>query len=68
MYKIGVNAINASKNNINTKLKNKVLNTYINLIKKNKKKIIIPKKIKKTIRLMPDVKTKLNQVKKTNKV
>jgi Gamma-glutamyl phosphate reductase len=40
MYKIGVNAINASKNNINTKLKNKVLNTYINLIKKNKKKII----------------------------
>ena len=33
-----------------------------------KKKIIITKKIKKTIRLMPDVKTKLNQVKKTNRV
>ena len=40
MYKIGKNAKNASQNKINTKLKNKVLSTYIYLIKKNKKTII----------------------------
>ena len=40
MYKIGRNAINASQTKISTKLKNKVLNTYINLIKKKKNSII----------------------------
>ncbi|MBO41563.1 MAG: glutamate-5-semialdehyde dehydrogenase [Pelagibacteraceae bacterium] len=40
MYSIGKKAIIASKNKINSKSKNKVLNQYINLIKKNKKLII----------------------------
>ena len=40
MYSIGSKAKNALKNKINTKLKNKVLNDYIFLIKKNKKLII----------------------------
>jgi len=40
MNSIGKKAIIASKNKINSKLKNKVLNQYINLIKKNKKLII----------------------------
>ena len=37
MYKIGRNAVNASQTKISTKLKNKVLITYIDLIKKKKK-------------------------------
>jgi len=40
MYSIGKKAIIASKNKINSKLKNKVLDHYINLIKKNKRLII----------------------------
>jgi len=40
MYSIGKKAIIASKNNINTNLKNKVLAKYVNLIKKNKKLIV----------------------------
>ena len=40
MHSIGKKAIIASKNKINSKSKNKVLNQYINLIKKNKKLII----------------------------
>ena len=40
MYSIGKKAIIDSKNKINSKSKNKVLNQYINLIKKNKKLII----------------------------
>ena len=40
MNLIGKNAIIASKNKINSKEKNKVLDKYINLIKKNKKLII----------------------------
>ena len=40
MYSIGKKAIIASKNKINSKSKNKVLDRYINLIKKNKKLII----------------------------
>ena len=40
MYSIGKKAIIASKNKINSKSKNKVLDQYINLIKKNKKLII----------------------------
>ncbi len=39
MYSIGKKAIIASKNKINSKSKNKVLNQYINLIKKVKKKL-----------------------------
>ena len=38
MYSIGKKAIIASKNKINSKLKNKVLDNYINLLKKNKTK------------------------------
>ena len=40
MHSIGTKAKNALKDKINTKLKNKVLNDYIFLIKKNKKLII----------------------------
>ena len=40
MHSIGAKAKKALKNKINTKLKNKVLNDYIFLIKKNKKLII----------------------------
>ena len=40
MYSIGAKAKKALKNKINTKLKNKVLNDYIFLIKKKKKLII----------------------------
>ena len=40
MHSIGKKAIIASKNKINSKSKNKVLDQYINLIKKNKKLII----------------------------
>ena len=40
MHSIGKKAIIASNNRINSKSKNKVLNQYINLIKKNKKLII----------------------------
>ena len=40
MLGMGKKAIIASKNKINSKSKNKVLNLYINLIKKNKKLII----------------------------
>ena len=40
MHLIGKKAIVASKNKINSKSKNKVLDRYINLIKKNKKLII----------------------------
>ena len=40
MYSIGKKAIIASNCKINSKSKNKVLNQYINLIKKNKKLII----------------------------
>ena len=37
MYSIGKKAIIASKKKINSKLKDKVLDQYINLIRKNKK-------------------------------
>ena len=40
MFSIGKKARNASKNKINSKLKNKVLDKYIFLIKKNRKLII----------------------------
>jgi len=40
MHSIGTKAKNALKDKINTKLKNKVLNDYIFLKKKNKKLII----------------------------
>ena len=40
MYSIGKKALNATKNKVNSKLKNKVLDKYISLIIKNKKLII----------------------------
>ena len=40
MYSIGKKALNAKKNKVNSKLKNKVLDKYISLIIKNKKLII----------------------------
>ena len=59
MYSIGKKALNASKNKVSSKLKNKVLDKYIYLIKKNKKLIVqqnkkdikfaIRKKIKKNL-------------------
>ena len=49
MYKIGLNAISASKNKINSKLKNRILYKYIYLIKKNNQLII--KENKRDIKL-----------------
>ena len=39
MYSIGKKALHATKNKVNSKLKNKVLDKYISLIIKNKKLI-----------------------------
>ncbi len=60
MYLIGNKAISASKNRINYKLKNKVLDKYINLIKKNKK--IILKQNIKDIKLANRKKLKKNLI------
>ena len=60
MYSIGKKAIIASKNKINSKSKNKVLNQYINLIKKNKKLII--KQNSKDIKLAIKKKLKGNLI------
>ena len=60
MYSIGKKAIIASKNKINSKSKNKVLDRYINLIKKNKKLII--KQNSKDIKLATRKKLRSNLV------
>jgi len=60
MYSIGKKAIIASKNKINSKSKNKVLNQYINLIKKNKKLII--KQNSKDIKLAIEKKLRGNLI------
>ena len=72
MYKIGRNAINASQTKISTKLKNKVLNTYINLIKKKKNSIIkqnskdVKQAIKKSLKNNLIERLKINQKKINN--
>ena len=72
MYKIGRNAINASQTKISTKLKNKVLNTYINLIKKKKNSIInqnnkdVKQAIKKHLKKNLIERLKINQKKINN--
>jgi len=72
MYKIGRNAINASQTKISTKLKNKVLNTYINLIKKKKNSIInqnnkdVKQAIKKRLKNNLIERLKINQKKINN--
>ena len=72
MYKIGRNAINASQTKISTKLKNKVLNTYINLIKKKKNSIInqnnkdVKQAIKKRLKKNLIERLKINQKKINN--
>ena len=60
MYSIGKKAIIASKNKMNSKSKNKVLDRYINLIKKNKKLII--KQNSKDIKLATRKKLRSNLV------
>ena len=60
MYLIGNKAVIASKNNINSKIKNKVLDRYINLIKKNKK--IIIKQNNKDIKLATKNKLRKNLI------
>ena len=60
MYLIGKKAIIASKNKVNSKSKNKVLDQYINLIKKNKKLII--KQNSKDIKLATRKKLRSNLV------
>jgi glutamate-5-semialdehyde dehydrogenase len=60
MYSIGKKAIIASKNKINSKSKNKVLDQYIKLIKKNKKLII--KQNSKDIKLATRKKLRSNLV------
>ena len=60
MYSIGKKAIIASKNKINSKSKNKVLDRYINLIKKNKKLII--KQNSKDIKLATRKKLRSNLI------
>ena len=72
MYKIGRNAVNASQTKISTKLKNKVLITYIDLIKKKKKSIIkqnnkdIKQAIKKNLKKNLIERLKINQKKINN--
>ena len=60
MYLLGNKALIASKNRINSKLKNKVLDRYINLIKKNKK--IILKQNSKDIKLATKQKLRKNLI------
>ena len=60
MYVIGKKAIIASKKKINSKSKNKVLDQYINLIKKNKKLII--NKNRKDVKLATRKKLRSNLV------
>ena len=60
MYSIGKKAIIASKKKINSKLKDKVLDQYINLIRKNKKLII--KQNNKDIKLAVEKKLKVNLI------
>ena len=44
LNKIGIKAKNALKERLNSKIKNKVLEDYIKLIKQNKNKLIIENK------------------------
>ena len=60
MYKIGLNAISASKNKINSKLKNRILYKYIYLIKKNNQLII--KENKRDIKLALQKKIRNNLI------
>ena len=60
MYSIGRRAINASQKKISSKLKNKVLDQYIYLIKKNKKLII--KKNRQDIKLAKIKKIRKNLI------
>ena len=60
MHSIGKKSKNAVKNKVNTKLKNKVLDKYISLIKKNSKLII--KQNKKDIKYVIQKKIKNNLI------
>ena len=62
MYSVGKKAVVAFKNKINSKLKNKVLDNYIKLIKKNKRLII--KENNKDIKLAIQKKIKNNLLKR----
>ena len=62
LNKIGKNAKNAFKDRLNTKIKNKVLEGYWKLIKKNKNKLI--NENKKDIKVAKSKKLKENFIKR----